>query len=74
LVVFDPTTIGPGPIQMRYDLPGGAGRIYGAAEGVDRVFVAGTEAVVAGEFTDARPGQVLRSGRDSYTVSVDSKP
>lgn len=70
LVVFDQTTIGPGPIHTRYDLPGGAGRIYGAAEGVKHVFVAGTEAVTGGEFTDARPGRVLRSGRDTETVSV----
>jgi N-acyl-D-aspartate/D-glutamate deacylase len=70
LVVFDPATIGPGPISTRYDLPGGAGRIYGGAEGVQHVFVAGTEAVVRGEFTDARPGEVLRSGRDTDTVAV----
>jgi N-acyl-D-aspartate/D-glutamate deacylase len=74
LVVFDPTAIGPGPIQMRYDLPGGAGRIYGASDGVDRVFVAGTEAVAAGEFTDARSGRVLRSGRDTETVTAASYP
>jgi N-acyl-D-aspartate/D-glutamate deacylase len=72
LVVFDPTKIGPGAISTRYDLPGGAGRIYGAAEGVEHVFVAGAEAVRRGEFTDARPGRVLRSGRDTDTVTVSS--
>ncbi len=70
LVVFDPATIGPAPISTRYDLPGGAGRIYGAAEGVAHVFVAGAEVVAGGEFTSARPGRVLRSGRDSDTVTV----
>jgi N-acyl-D-aspartate/D-glutamate deacylase len=70
LVVFDPTTIGPAPIEMRYDLPGGAGRIYGGAEGVALVLVAGVEVVTGGEFTDARPGRVLRSGRDTDTVTV----
>jgi N-acyl-D-aspartate/D-glutamate deacylase len=70
LVVFDPATVGPGPISTRYDLPGGAGRIYGGAEGIEQVFVAGVEAVSHGEFTDARPGRVLRSGRDTKTVTV----
>jgi N-acyl-D-aspartate/D-glutamate deacylase len=70
LVVLDPATVGPGPIHTRYDLPGGAGRIYGGAEGVANVFVAGAEVVAHGEFTDARPGRVLRSGRDTETVSV----
>jgi N-acyl-D-aspartate/D-glutamate deacylase len=70
LVVFDPATVGPGPISTRYDLPGGAGRIFGAAEGVERVLVAGTEVVTGGEFTEARPGRMLRSGRDTDTVTA----
>jgi N-acyl-D-aspartate/D-glutamate deacylase len=65
LVVFDPHTIGPLPASTRFDLPGGAGRIYGGANGVERVFVGGQEVVDHGEFTRARPGQVLRSGRDT---------
>ena len=69
VVIFDPASVGPGPISTRYDLPGGAGRIYGAAEGVEHVFVSGTEAVTGHEFTDARPGHMLRSGRDTYTVT-----
>jgi N-acyl-D-aspartate/D-glutamate deacylase len=72
LVVFDPATVGPGPIHTRYDLPGGAGRIYGAAEGVEHVLVAGTEVVSGAEFTPERPGRVLRSGRDTSTVTVAS--
>jgi N-acyl-D-aspartate/D-glutamate deacylase len=70
LVVFDPTTVGPGPVTTRYDLPAGAGRIYGAAEGVRHVFVSGVEVVSGYDFTDARPGRVLRSGRDTETVTV----
>jgi N-acyl-D-aspartate/D-glutamate deacylase len=72
LVVFDPATVGPAPIHTRYDLPGGAGRIYGAAEGVEHVLVAGTEVVSGAEFTTERPGRVLRSGRDTSTVTVAS--
>jgi len=70
LVVFDPATVGPGPIHTRYDLPGGAGRIYGAAEGIAHVLVAGTEVVDGAEFTEARPGRMLRSGRDTTTVTA----
>jgi N-acyl-D-aspartate/D-glutamate deacylase len=70
IVVFDPATIGPGPVQTRNDLPAGASRIYGGAEGIHHVLVAGTEIVAGAEFTDARPGQMLRSGRDTYTVTA----
>lgn len=70
LVVFDPETVGVGPISMQFDLPGGAGRVFAGATGILHVFINGAEAVSAGEFTDDRPGEVLRSGRDSETVST----
>jgi N-acyl-D-aspartate/D-glutamate deacylase len=70
IVVFDPAAVGPGSLTTRHDLPAGAGRIYGEAEGVARVFVAGEEVVAGGEFTDARPGTMLRSGRDTTTVTA----
>ncbi len=72
IVVFDPERIGPGPIHTRDDLPGGAGRLYGEAEGIEHVFVNGTEIVRGKEFTDARPGTLLRSGRDTETVTASS--
>jgi N-acyl-D-aspartate/D-glutamate deacylase len=70
VVVFDPDTIGPGPVHTRNDLPGGASRIYGGAEGIHHVVVAGSEIVEGAEFTDARPGRILRSGRDTSTVTA----
>ena len=70
VVVIDPETIDTEPVRMRFDLPTGAPRLYGNAVGIDHVLVNGTEIVDHGEFTDARPGTVLRSGRDSETVSV----
>ena len=48
----------------------GAPRLYGGADGIDHVIVNGTEIVDHGEFTEARPGTLLRSGRDTETVSV----
>jgi N-acyl-D-aspartate/D-glutamate deacylase len=70
ITVLDPASVGPGPIATVYDLPGGYGRISGGAEGVPHVFVAGTEVVADGAITDERPGQMLRSGRDTATVSA----
>jgi N-acyl-D-aspartate/D-glutamate deacylase len=70
LVLLDPSTVGPGALYTRYDLPAGAGRIYGEAEGIEHVIVNGEVVVSGGEFTPARPGRLLRSGRDTDTVTV----
>jgi N-acyl-D-aspartate/D-glutamate deacylase len=70
VVVLDPDRVGPGPVHFRDDLPTGAGRLYAEAEGIEHVLVNGTEIVRRKEFTGAAPGTVLRSGRDTETVSV----
>jgi hypothetical protein len=51
-------------------LPGGAWRLYGQAEGIKHVFVNGTEVVTGKEFCEARPGTLLRAGRDTQGVPV----
>jgi N-acyl-D-aspartate/D-glutamate deacylase len=70
LVVFDPERIAPGPVGWRDDLPAGAGRLYGEGEGIAHVIVNGVEIVRDGELTGARPGTLLRSGRDTETVTA----
>jgi N-acyl-D-aspartate/D-glutamate deacylase len=71
VVVFDPTTIGSSPVSMVRDLPGGASRLFSSGVGIDRVIVNGHEIVADGHFTGARPGRVLRAGRDTTTIASD---
>ena len=70
LVVFDLPTVASGPAELVADLPGGGERLVAGSVGVDHVLVAGVEVVAAGTPTAARPGRVLRSGRDTATVSL----
>ena len=70
VVVLDPTTIGPQPVRMRFDLPTDAPRLFGGADGIDHVLVNGAEIVDHGAFTAERPGTLLRSGRDTETVTA----
>lgn len=71
IVVFDETTIARQPVESRFDLPGGAARLYGEADGIGHVLVAGTDIVRDGRFTGDLAGRVLRSGQDTYTASLD---
>ena len=68
LVLFDPETVGAAEIREVSDLPGGNRRLFAESEGVVRVFVNGQSIVVDGRPTDALPGRILRSGRDTRTV------
>ena len=70
LVVLDPATVGAGPATLVADLPGGAARLTSDAIGVEHVFVNGVETVTDNAVTGASPGPVLRSGRDTRTVST----
>lgn len=72
IVIFDENNIGRAPSYLRYDVPGGAYRVYCEATGVPHVFVNGVRIVKDGEHTGAMPGTVLRSGRDTYTVAMNA--
>lgn len=71
VVVLDPQTVASDPIQMRMDLPAGAGRLYAGAQGVQHVLVNGRAIVRDHELTGERSGTLLRSGRDTATASLD---
>ena len=70
VLVIDPDTIGSHTVATQFDLPGGAGRLYAEADGVDHVIVNGVEIAAHGKYTKERAGRVLRSGVDSRTPSM----
>ena len=70
LVLLDPATVGPGPVRTAADLPGGTVRLWAEARGISRVLVAGRDIVCDGQVTGELPGRVIRSGRDTDTVTV----
>ena len=51
------------------DLPGDAARLYAESVGMHHVLVNGVPIVEDGTFTDATPGTLLRSGRDTHDVA-----
>ncbi len=64
VVVFDPETVAPGPLERVYDLPAGADRLISTPTGVRAVLVNGTvvrrdnETVLGPD--DPMPGRLLR--------------
>jgi N-acyl-D-amino-acid deacylase len=69
IVVFDPATVGAGPLKRVWDFPGGANRLVSEASGIDVVIVNGT--VLRRHGNDVLnpvgklPGRLLRGGRVS---------
>lgn len=70
VVVMDPDEIGTDDVAMRFDLPGGAGRLYADSHGIEHVFVNGKAIVRDGQLTNERPGKLLRSGVDTATPAM----
>jgi len=70
IVILDPETIDAGPAGMVNDLPGGAERLTADAFGIKRVICNGQTIHADGKSTGALPGTVLRSGKDTETVTT----
>jgi N-acyl-D-aspartate/D-glutamate deacylase len=70
IVVFDPATVDAEEATLVRDLPGDAARLTAGSQGVLRVLVNGVPIVEEGKPTGATPGTVLRSGRDTETVTA----
>jgi len=70
VVVFDPETIASEDASLVSDLPGDAPRLTAGSIGVKRVLVNGVETIRDGVATGAKPGTLLRSGRDTVTVAT----
>ncbi|MFF4784861.1 amidohydrolase family protein [Streptomyces griseorubiginosus] len=70
LVLFDPERIAAGTATLVHDLPGDSPRLDSKALGIRAVWVNGVEAIRDDVVSGAVPGRVLRSGRDTRTVST----
>jgi N-acyl-D-aspartate/D-glutamate deacylase len=70
LVLFDPETVDMQDVSLVDDLPGGTARLFAGASGIEAVFVNGRRIIRGAEATGELPGSVLRSGRDTQTVTV----
>jgi N-acyl-D-aspartate/D-glutamate deacylase len=70
IVIFDPETIDAGATTLVADLPGDSARLTAQSAGIKRVLCNGEAIVVDGVATGAVPGTVLRSGRDTATVTA----
>jgi N-acyl-D-aspartate/D-glutamate deacylase len=70
IVVFDPQEVGSEDARLVTDLPGDSSRLTAGSFGVKRVLVNGVTIVENGEANGQRPGTVLKSGRDTYTVTA----
>ena len=70
VVVFDPAIVDSEEATLVRDLPGDSARLTAGSLGIVRVLVNGTPIVEEGKATGATPGTVLRSGRDTETVTA----
>jgi len=61
IVIFDPDTVKPLPLEVLHDFPTGAKRIKEPAQGIMGTIVNGEVLVQDGKHTGALPGRVLRN-------------
>jgi len=62
--------VGSEDARLVTDLPGDSSRLTAGSFGVKRVLVNGVTIVENGVANGSRPGTVLKSGRDTYTVTA----
>ena len=68
--VYEFLKLRPNPITIKNDLPLNASRLFADATGIENVFCNGKEIVDNGDFTEERPGLVLRSGKHTRNPSM----
>src|SRR5438270_573686 len=61
IVIFDPDTVKPLPLEVLHDFPTGAKRIKEPAQGIHMTIVNGQVLLDEGKHTGALPGRVLRN-------------
>src|SRR6202035_793709 len=61
IVIFDPNTVKPLPLEVLHDFPTGAKRIKEPAQGIVATIVNGQILLEDGKHTGALPGRVLRN-------------
>ena len=61
IVIFDPNTVKPLPLEVLHDFPTGAKRIKEPAQGIHMTIVNGQVLLDEGKHTGALPGRVLRN-------------
>ncbi len=61
IVIFDPDTVRPLPLEVLHDFPTGAKRIKEPAEGIMMTIVNGQVLLENGKHTGALPGRILRN-------------
>ena len=70
LTIFDENLVDSAPTVTRFDLPGGAQRLYAEAKGIQHVIVNGAPILAGGAPTGLTPGRVLKSGVDTHNPSM----
>ena len=70
IVVFDEQTVSTGTLEIGFDLPAGSARLFAEPSGIDTVLVNGVPVRRQGAAGPNLPGQLLRSGRDTYTPAL----
>ena len=67
LVVFDPATVGAGPLQRVHDLPAGEDRLVSHPSGIEAVFVNGQRLPPPGHPAATTAGRLLRQRAQAAT-------